>query len=161
MTSPQWKRLKDDWIRSPDRILSHVRVHFPPIDVVYVCQALGVELRGAPDSTWSAALKSNETQAIIWVDTEEELTRQRFSIAHELGHLFLHPTGQMFRCTGAHSDDPREAEANKFALKMLIPKHLLLARSAFFGRSTQALGQVFVVPPQMVAIRMKELNIGM
>lgn len=159
MTTPRWKQLKDAGVDTPGRLLSELGIHFPPIDVVRVCELLGVELRGAPGSTWSGAVNSNETRAVIWVDTDEAATRQRFSIAHELGHLFLHQTGVMFRDTEGQSNDPRERQANQFAAELLMPEHLVLARSAFFGRSTRALASAFAVSEMAMQYRLKNLGL--
>ena len=69
---------------------------------------------------------------VIRIDKDNEKTRQRFSIAHELGHLFLHmkypheewlalPVGVSYNresgsCTVA------EIEANEFAAAFLMPE---------------------------------------
>jgi hypothetical protein len=59
---------------------------------------------------------------------------RRFTMAHELGHFFLHSHRQYFRDLPVHvgeqntSGRPREeVEANKFAAEMLIPQGLLRA----------------------------------
>jgi Zn-dependent peptidase ImmA (M78 family) len=56
-----------------------------------------------------------------------EAGRVRFSIAHEIGHWLLHPgLSQGFLCTAADMVDyarsPEEAEANRFAANLLMPK---------------------------------------
>lgn len=69
---------------------------------------------------------------IIGVNSTESEQRQRFTIAHELGHLFLHNTNtinydkggiMMFR--DGHSSqglDIKEIEANQFAAELLMPE---------------------------------------
>ena len=62
-------------------------------------------------------------------DTNTDLSEseQRFSCAHELGHALLHPDANTPFLTKYTylSVDKYEIEANKFALKLLIPDELL------------------------------------
>lgn len=69
--------------------------------------------------------------------------RERFSIAHEVGHAWLHQSS--LQCSesdlqGVHSDAGREAEANAFAAELLMPTELL---HRAHGR--QALGMELVL----------------
>ena len=69
---------------------------------------------------------------VIRIDKDNEKTRQRFSIAHELGHLFLHlkypheewaalPAGVSYkRKSGKYA--VAEKEANEFAAAFLMPE---------------------------------------
>jgi len=58
---------------------------------------------------------SRDDPAVIGYLTGSSGDRQRFTIAHELGHLVLHSRRRIVR-------DP-EAEANRFAASLLIPEH--------------------------------------
>lgn len=61
-----------------------------------------------------------------------ELGRQRFAIAHELGHWELHEATQWFVCSAADLRDYErssiETEANIFASELLMPTHLIRPR---------------------------------
>lgn len=55
--------------------------------------------------------------------------RERFSIAHELGHAWLHKATMWCAegdLEGLHSDAGKEAEANAFASELLMPTELLV-----------------------------------
>lgn len=69
---------------------------------------------------------------IIGVNSEHSRTRQRFTIAHELGHLLLHgdeefhidekrPLARRDEVS-SQAVDPREIEANQFAAELLMPE---------------------------------------
>ena len=76
--------------------------------------------------------KSCSCHFVIRIDKDNEKTRQRFSIAHELGHLFLHlkypheewldlPVGVSYkRVSGKYN--VAEIEANEFAAAFLMPE---------------------------------------
>ena len=60
---------------------------------------------------------------VIFYDDSTTLERQRFSIAHELGHIFLHALedATVFNREVSPNEDPIESEANVFASRLLAP----------------------------------------
>ena len=72
---------------------------------------------------------------VIGVNSEHSKSRQRFTIAHELGHLLLHADEEFHidekRPLALRDEksslavDPREIEANQFAAELLMPALLV------------------------------------
>jgi Zn-dependent peptidase ImmA (M78 family) len=72
---------------------------------------------------------------VIGVNSNNPKVRQRFTIAHELGHLILHEGHELilerlvrlnFRdATSSTASDAEEIEANHFAAELLMPQDLL------------------------------------
>lgn len=61
-------------------------------------------------------------------------TRDRFTIAHELGHYFLHSRqGEIPLIVGRLGDSPIEREANRFAAALLMPEAEFRAACADLG----------------------------
>lgn len=64
-----------------------------PVDLKLVCDRLGIEMlrRDIPDLTpkFSALYARNHHRVIILVNVVDSLWRQRFSVAHEIGHHIL------------------------------------------------------------------------
>jgi len=50
--------------------------------------------------------------------------RQRFTVAHEIGHLLLGHTGKNF-VLELNSKKPEEVEANQFAAELLMPLEMI------------------------------------
>jgi Zn-dependent peptidase ImmA (M78 family) len=82
----------------------------------------------------SAVLLKEKGHAIIAINADHSESRQRFSIAHEIGHLMLHSNNehltvdryekQFFtRAVGVRNLD--EIEANEFAAALLMPEDLI------------------------------------
>lgn len=77
--------------------------------------------------------KTGDRAFLIRISQETPELRRRFSIAHELGHLFLHMgyliDPELWKSTGAYQDSVRyrfgyteeEFEANEFAAALLLP----------------------------------------
>lgn len=63
--------------------------------------------------------------SVIFYDETKPETRKRFSIAHELGHIFLHaqavPHKALYFRESRAASDPLELEANIFASRLLAP----------------------------------------
>ena len=60
---------------------------------------------------------------MIFYDDQMPVSRQRFSAAHELGHILLHdPHGAtVYNREPSPNDNPIESEANIFASRLLAP----------------------------------------
>jgi len=79
--------------------------------------------------------RNSDGTAVIGVNALHSLSRQRFTIAHELGHLLLHESQDLHvdeafpirlrsRVSGLAVDE-REIEANQFAAELLMPTELI------------------------------------
>jgi Zn-dependent peptidase ImmA (M78 family) len=91
---------------------------------------------------------------VIVVNANQTGERQRFTIAHELGHL----------CMSAASGIDIEAACHRFAGAFLVPRHILirevgLHRSTFSVYELLALKVLFGVSAQALAYRCKDVGI--
>ncbi len=62
---------------------------------------------------------------IIFYSGSCSVGRQRFTIAHELGHLILNHKGDLINREPSPGDSPVEREANTFAAQLLAPSCVL------------------------------------
>lgn len=118
-----------------NQLLRALEIDGPPVPVEKVAAALNIEIIAEPfTGDISGALLQTKGRSIIGVNKLHPLTRQRFTIAHEIGHFLLH------NFEGPHFDrrvllrnaksslaiDPMEIEANRFAAELLMPKAFIL-----------------------------------
>lgn len=110
-----------------ENVLRSVRVTSAPVPVFKILPALGVELYQASNLGSSFGLvDSTKTPPRVYVNANAAIVNQRFTAAHELGHVLLHESGQLHRDdTYAKDRDPREVEANEFAAHLLMPLWIL------------------------------------
>lgn len=112
-------------------LLERLRIRNAPIDVWRVARSLGVRVERADlGEDCSGVLLRNAGAAVIGVNYSHHPNRQRFTIAHELGHFVQHKGGRYidrgitlrFRNhesgTGTQKE---EREANQFAAALLMP----------------------------------------
>jgi Zn-dependent peptidase ImmA (M78 family) len=59
-------------------------------------------------------------RAIIGYNNKKSIVRQRFTVAHELGHVILGHADSETKLDFCN-DDPKEVEANQFAAELLMP----------------------------------------
>lgn len=138
------------------QLLEVLNCNAPPIDVRGICHHLGVAVVDLTDTTMSGQVMTRLSgEAAIGVRASDAETRKRFTIAHELGHVLLHPIGNHYRDPDLRPGDPVEAEANRFAADLLMPKPML---DTVVGRySPRALASLFEVSEDAMAVRIRVL----
>ncbi len=141
-----------------------------PINLERMCASLGVDLSprgGFSDAgyPYSGFFKRENGRAIVEFNQTESHARQRFTIAHELGHFALgHPNaprGDLPANFGSAVGDPRERAANQFAAELLMPAaavRTLVESGRFSG--VGELAAVFDVSKVAMSYRMSNLGLG-
>lgn len=119
-----------------ERLLKLADVTEPPVPVEEIARLRGADLRYVPYKGDISGLLSREHgRVIIGINGSHSKRRQRFTIAHELGHLELHRDKELhidrgfpvFRRDSRSSTatDPAEMEANAFAAELLMPSAMI------------------------------------
>jgi Zn-dependent peptidase ImmA (M78 family) len=167
-------------------VLAELEPWAPPIPVEVVARRLGLEVirQQLPRDTSAVIVRSAQGRRVIGVNSQHSDTRQRFSIAHEIGHALLHlpseppatgdavvdrPLEVLFRDDLASMGvDAREIEANAFAAELLMPEaavrdrfRSLLLQSPQRGIEAvlSELAQVFDVSVQAMGYRLNNLGL--
>lgn len=149
MTALLWKTLRDDGA-TPDHILNYFKIIIPPVPVEDLANKLGVSVHKASNAGWLAALDSRGALPYLWTCVPPE--RKNYAIAHELGHLFLHPP-DLYRDLTFH-DGKQDEEAHTFAIKLLLPEQMLRTAARFYINDTEKLAPLFEVPEHLLRIRL-------
>ncbi|WP_418063744.1 ImmA/IrrE family metallo-endopeptidase [Pimelobacter simplex] len=88
--------------------------------------------------------------------------RDRFTIAHELGHYFLHylhPRRETAASFGRGERNTVETQANVFASSLLMPAEQFVREWTRHGGNARALATVFDVSPNAVEVRAEVLGL--
>ena len=153
-----------------------------PIDVEALAKALSISVKYEPfDEDLSGVLVKEGERIAIGINSSHAITRQRFTMAHELGHYVLKHDGNLFvdktlrnqafivRRDGKSSlgVDLFEIQANQFAAELLMPRALLDVQvTKRLGRKPRLssgdliveLARVFLVSPQAMEYRLANLG---
>lgn len=128
------------------RLLKAYSVETPPVQVGQIALAIGIRVQYEPaeDELSGFLLRDlSRQQAIIGVNDNHPDNRQRFTIAHELGHFLLHEQEKLhidrrFQInrrdeSSSQGKSEEEKEANLFAAELLMPVHFLQQDLATVG----------------------------
>lgn len=124
-----------------EELLRENGVETPPVPVETIAESRGLQVRKQEikNSDISGFIFRGGKNAVIGVNSSNASVRQRFSIAHELGHYLIHTQGTnkvhvdrafevKFRDDlSSQGIDTDEREANLFAAELLMPWHFMEA----------------------------------
>ena len=110
------------------KVLLDGGVHALPVSASGLCRAMGIRVKlyeGREDSDGESTILGGGP--LILVSRNKPVPRQRFTAAHELGHILL---GHVGEGKPAHrgplpAGNPMEREANVFASRLLAPACVL------------------------------------
>lgn len=140
-----------------------------PVDVEALCRRIGIPVRyqWMPSGVSGALVRKGGDAFEIQINSMDPPTRQRFTIAHELGHYVHHRSligegvndSTAYRVTpnAAHYNPrigPRqETEANQFAASLLMPSQEV-ARLKTLGYSVKDIARHLGVSEHAMSIRL-------
>jgi Zn-dependent peptidase ImmA (M78 family) len=121
-------------------LLDTLDIRKVPVPLEMIGEHLGAKIRIAPlDEELSGIIFIRDGMPIIGINAIHHPNRQRFTLAHEFGHLVLHKhliTSMvhvdkklpffMRDAKSATGTDKIEIEANQFAAELLMPEAILL-----------------------------------
>lgn len=169
------KPLNDKPYIQAQELLARLAIKSPPIPVEKIAKALGAQVRFAPfDDELSGMVYVKDGVPIIGVNSLHHPNRQRFTIAHELGHLELHREmitsnvhvdkdfpALMRDTNSATGTEQIEIQANQFAAELLMPRSMIdqaLAGKQFDiddDRPIEELAKKFRVSKQALEYRIR------
>lgn len=162
-----------------ERILKDCNVTAPPVPVNRIAEMLGASIRYSPfegeSNELAGMLVRGNDQVVIGVNSLHHRNRQRFTIAHECGHLLLHEGGEVyidrsFRVNkrdrvSSQAVNTEEIEANRFAAELLMPFDMVMKDlqdhdidlEGGEGEELKALADKYHVSVQAMTFRMTNL----
>lgn len=155
-----------------EEILAQYR-GFSPIDLA---EHLGIKIQFIKDqdSALAGAIKMFPEGTVIFVNDQDNERRKLFTIAHELGHFFLHSddvkNGIVSYRNSAHyqkyhsCEKKREEVANHFAAEMLMPRETFVAyfiknSDTPFNILVKEMADFFFVNEAAIKIRLSYLDL--
>ncbi|MBI3805328.1 MAG: ImmA/IrrE family metallo-endopeptidase [Nitrospirae bacterium] len=164
-------------VREAQRLLKESKITQAPVDIEAIAKKLGAVVSYEVfKEDLSGVLVKESSRTVIGVNSVHSKTRQRFTIAHEIGHLILEHEGEVFVDQTVMKRDERssqaidiqEIEANKFAAELLMPESLIMAAvqnlpskkpDISSGQLIEELAKAFQVSSQAMEYRLT--NLGM
>ncbi len=153
------------------KILNKYEISEAPINVVQLAKKEGYGVVEATfrDKNISGGIqfKTDTENGKMYINANDSPLRQRFSLAHEVGHSCMHSNVSeyskgvleninMFRDSSNHNIE--EVEANAFAAALLMPESIVCEMWRKW-RSTEILADIFKVSLSAMSFRLYNLGL--
>lgn len=165
-----WKKPQS----AASKLLDQLGIKEPPVPVPKVVRHLGADVRyeRVERDISGFISRQGDGSIIIGINTFHHAHRQRFTLAHELGHLCLH-TGKAlyvdhvpkFRdVKSSQAVEPEEIEANIFAAELLMPEAFLIQDIKAMGDdiitkdAIESLAKRYKVSAEAMRVRLERLR---
>jgi Zn-dependent peptidase ImmA (M78 family) len=131
-------RARDQARDEARKIIANYKLTTPPVHIEKLAEAHGARIaRHRFEGPESGFALRDGNRWIIGVNIQTSRRRQRFTIAHELGHLLLHKGRpltvdqavlrvDMRNDVSSMATDIQEIQANTFAATLLMPEEMVL-----------------------------------
>lgn len=143
-----------------------------PVNPLTVAKQEGVSVVNAEFHvpTIAGLIRKTKDTIVIYVKSSDAPSRKKFTVAHELGHLYLHlkdDSGNfidndvsLFRSIHepALALSPQEIEANEFAMALIMPLSNVI-RQWKMSHSVEDMAVLFDVSVQAMEIRLRDLGL--
>ena len=140
-------------------VLLREKVTRLPVSVGKLCNQMGIRVvyynPSDNDDGYSAIIGD---MPCIFVARGKSVQRQRFTCAHELGHILLGHTGrfELVNREPSRGDNPIEQAANVFAARLLAPACVLWALNA---RTPEQIANLCDISLQAAAFRAERMEL--
>lgn len=143
------------------RILLQEGVTELPVKITALCKQMGIRVsyfEPVDDSDGYSTIFLGRPRIFVSRNCTPE--RQRFTIAHELGHILLGHVGEyeLINREPSPGDSPIEHEANVFASRLLAPACVLWALDAYTAEDIAKLCRISSQSAAFRAERMEKLK---
>lgn len=149
------------------KILKENCIYQPPVDLLKIAEKVNaiVELTNEfPPSIDGSLSRLKDGRILIVINANRTDGRKIFTLAHELGHIFLNHWGKnLYNLALTDRDNPifkkAERHADIFAAEILMPAHMV--KKAFYSKTqtVEELAELFQVSYQAMEIRLQELGL--
>lgn len=153
------------------RLLESAGIVAPHVDIRLLVAREGIDVRFGELGDISGLLLRDGGSTTIGVNSGQAMVRQRFTMAHEYGHYFLHDglrahSDENFRLNfrndmSATASDVDEIEANFFAACVLMPRRFLdqvgAAECIDDDNGVRKLAKLFRVSQHAMSLRLANL----
>lgn len=154
---------------TPDELLERAGIYIPPVDVYAIARQLHIDVfltafTQEDGEDVAGSIEIEDGIPVIYVKNGDSPKRQRFTIAHELGHLcngHLSDSDKIIdnaECRRSSEWNPREQQANQFAAELLMPAKFLEQAIKSGIKDCYSLALLFNVSQPAMAYRLQNVR---
>lgn len=158
-----WKALRSQVVGKVPRRVAEIVFSTSngiPFDVDSYVECLGVRVIKTKMNPYYGKLVNRDGVLSVLVNDSLSTHSHRFTVAHELGHLLMHPLnldlGDLYTDLGFGMNVPSEKQCDIFAMHLLMPTNII-EQSILGGASVKDLSRIFQVTEAAVSRRLQLL----
>lgn len=155
----QWNQALDETVAE---VLEQAGCHAPPVDALVLAAKLGliVAVDGRQTSRARCVrVAAVPAQPLILLRPDPRPERRQWAVAHEIGEHVSHCVFERLGIDAAEAAGAREAVANRFASRLLLPHDWFAAAAAETGGCLLALKECFpTASHELIARRLLDLS---
>jgi Zn-dependent peptidase ImmA (M78 family) len=156
-------------------LLKKMNINKAPIAIEEIARMLNVHIGTASSPEYSGFLIRRKDSGLIGINSDDTYARQRFTIAHELGHFILEKKDTHIddkstvfyrNFNGDDVNTDSERIVNKFAAALLMPRNLLKndfmkieTKGIFQENDLEYLAEKYVVSKEAMKYRLANLGL--
>ena len=139
-----------------------------PVDPIALAKMndIDVKLAGFKEPGVAGAIIKENGHVTIFANKDDLYSQQRFTVAHELGHYYIHLLSEnnkgivdFHRTIDNDDENPIEDQANKFAAALLMDGILIKNIWGHF-KSAEPMAKIFRVSVDTMEYRLKDLGLA-
>lgn len=152
-----------------EEILNSLNIKNVPVPIKDIAEQMGIQISQAPSKDFSGLLIRKNGRSLMGINSDESEERQRFTMAHELGHYIFHQGKRTFVEYRDNKEglvrDLKEIHANMFAAAILMPKESLekdvqkITKDALQEEHVEFLAKKYGVSEKAMNFRLMNLNL--
>ncbi len=137
--------------------LNMMYVYPSPISIAKIMQ---VEVLYVSNPGWTSAARSDDSNATIWINKDQDGTRIRFAVGYELGRLLLGPKNSEWRdiSPGIIEKTNLDKRVGNWARSLIMPRWLIQPLMYETKLTVQQMADLFIVPVMQVGIRLDTIR---
>jgi DNA modification methylase len=149
-------------------LLERTGITQPPIPLEPLLEGLNIELSARPGMREDAAVVPMTDPSLghpaywmIYYNPDRPPARQRFTLAHEIGHVLLHGAERGVAASARSGrGGARERQVDRFAEELLMPAPMVRAAVRQYGTNVERLRALFLVSKAAMERRLRTLKLA-
>lgn len=146
------------------RLFKYIPMDNPPVKLVPILEKFNVSLYFDDFEEIDGITMKSPKLSIIVVNRNLSIPRQRFTIAHELGHIVMPHRSDFYVCSSKRCKNKlMERDANRFAAEILMPQPMVAELWKKYESNKEnrieAIAKIMKISTSALRIRIRELGL--
>ncbi|MCD6594450.1 ImmA/IrrE family metallo-endopeptidase [bacterium] len=146
------------------QLFEYIPMDNPPVRLTPILEKFNVSLYFDDFDEIDGITMKSAKLSIIVINKNLSITRQRFTIAHELGHIIMPHKSDFYVCYSKKTKNKlMERDANRFAGEILMPQPMIAELWGKYESNprnrVEAIAKIMKISTSALRVRIRELGL--